>query len=338
MSVCFSVTYTPGEVVCTIPCPEDGQYEGHECPNSQTNTSSVKHKIGVNVSGQFGVHSIPLLKTDREFLINHNKSSSSDGTQAILEVAGSISESIKQTRCVFHYINSSEDVCLYRKTETNLSFSGEDSGCVAQLLNRSHFAKIKVSNLLLTQTVSYVLLRNGGEEVLSSFVVPFGSSSDVWKMFLSPTPDLKEFQYDEDIATYGFYNDYDNPIYASFDSKVALDGGPDMFYPEWARDWTQDPLWEQVALHKFTLAKTGIAIEKQVLNFSIPNEPVPIGDFARHPQLGDMYSWLVQSGLNTHKTVNYNNGESAVVLLENLLSPKGIDLKEYIAFYPISIY
>jgi hypothetical protein len=338
MSLCYSSSPAEGEILCTKPCV-DGMYNGMACPSSFEGTQTVTHNVHTNASATFGLHTIPFLKTDRVFSIT----STGSGTPTSRSVTGGISELIDQTKCTLHYINSAEDVCLYKKTVTHLDFSGGDSGCVSSLHFWNSYAKIKISNLNRSIVHTYVLLRKGVEEILGTYIELQASGSGLWKMFLAPTPNMDALQYDVDIATYGFYNDYVSCPTASADSNVALDGGPDMFYPEWARDWTSDMMWQQVAVNKFFACNSGTSVVKDNFGVSISTEPIPIGDFARHPLLGDCYSWLLNLGVPVGHTtadyavVNYNEGTLANTLLTKALEPHKINLKALTAYYPISI-
>lgn len=330
MSNCYNSTGNSSKVLCTKPCV-NGMYGSIPCAASSEGTQTVKHTLNSNATATFGPFTIPILNTIRNFTFIGG----SNTTPLSRDVTGSISESIKQTSCIFHYVNSAEEVCLYKKTVTKLSFSGSESGCVSSLHFNNSYAKVIVSNLSLTKDHTYILLRNGLEETLGSYSENSGGSG-VWKMFLAPTPDLDALQFDLDIQKYGFYNDYDSCPNAAVDSLTALDGGPDMFYPEWARDWTPDMMWQQVAVNKFYGCKSGTPILKDNFGFGISTEPVPIGDFARHPKLGDCYSWLLSLGKDI-KLVNFINGQKDDSLLSDALKPHHIDLKKLVAYYPISL-
>jgi len=333
LSTCFSSSAPLGEPLCVKPCVDGVYLNGQPCAVSVTGTQTVTHTITTDVMATFGLHVIPATKTDRTFSIT----SAVVSTSPYVITAG-ISENIYQTRCVFHYINSSEDVCLYKKTITSLTFSGTDSGCVSAQHALITYAKIKVSNFTMTKQHSYILLRKGVEEVLGT-CSEVSNSSGVWKMFLSPTPGNLQLIYDVDVADYGFYNNYPESCFnAPAGSNTELDGGPDMFYPEWARDYTPDGLWAQAAGHKFAFCKSGVEVPTANVFFTVPTEPIPIGDFARHPLLGDCYSWLLNLGADAGYVVkNYNDGVLADVVLTKALEPHSINLKALTAYYPISI-
>jgi len=332
MSSCFGSSAPLGEPLCIIPCV-DGQHNGEPCPSSVTGTQTTTHNISTGVSATFGSHTIPIMKTDRSFSITSSVISTSP-----YAMTAAISESINQTRCVLHYINSAEEVCLYRKTVTLLVFSGTDSGCVSSLHFWNTYSKIKVSGFSVIKQHTYVLLRKGVEEILGTYNETLNSTG-VWKMFLAPTPDIHQLQADADVTEYGFYNNYTESCFnAPADSNTVKDGGPDMFYPEWARDYTPDSLWEQVAAHKFQLCQSSVVVPEMNFGFAIPAEPIPIGDFARHPLLGDCHSWLLNLGADGGYVVkNYNEGALADVLLSKSLEPHNLNLKALTAYYPVSI-
>jgi hypothetical protein len=91
----------------------------------------------------------------------------------------------------------------------------------------------------------------------------------------------------------GFY-DYGNEPGSESALNKADGGLKDMFYPEWCRNLSPDSIWQQMADRRYELSwyHEPIVANAAYTPPEITVDPIPIGSYAKHPQLEGVYQFL----------------------------------------------
>lgn len=253
-----------------------------------------------------------------------------DGSMALAICSEVVDYNVKRTpkalfkdKCVIekstlHYLDQRYGVCLYRyvKDELDVTVSsdklaewrtttvGGESG---------HMVIITDSNYIAESTVEWRLVIDGVMQVLSttkSSIFPFGVGkppsvcSSIYakglvmnqtarQILVFPQPPSQAIAMTPEIDCFGFY-DYGN-LPGEESGLARADGGKDMFYPEWCRNLQEDPFWRAAADSRYnqfwfhTEPTSSDSYEPP----PIVVDPIPIGSFARHPEVGDVYQFLI---------------------------------------------
>lgn len=346
-------TYCAMPVLCTI---------DRESLVSVKSKHSVEHKTNTNVSTSFMGHTIILHKTDRLFSLDmtmETVSPSCDFPEYRWFFEGQVTEHCSHESAQLYYTNIKEGVCLYRKLTSNISFSASpESERVLFKVEQgytSHGYFMPVVSSWAEE--EWVLVKNGSAETLYTQNIP-GGYDGVKIGIVAPTPDPFYAAYDKQLNSaltelneINIYNLYEpcRDGGPAGNSRTALDGteSGDMFFPEWCRERVDDPMWEQAALDMYLQCSQNFLgwepyIQSAGAGYTTPlnHSALPVGDFARHPDHGEMYSFLLSSDRSAPKVVNSFTRGVPEELLVKALKAAGIDISPEadMLFFPISLY
>jgi hypothetical protein len=236
-----------------------------------------------------------------------------------------LSEHCTVEKSVVHFIDHRYGVCLYRYQKDELTLD-VDSNETAQIkeawaVQTYHQVQIKTGGYTATRTVEWRLIQNGQQSVLSSEISelqPFGAENNGLSLremgitegvyldykpdpktrmvLLFPTPPSQGIPWSAVLCRFGCYEfGYDTPM--GMESVLnRLDGGAkDHFYPEWCRNLQSDPFWRKAADSRYLIDwfKVEPAAEASYIPPAVTSSPIPLGSYARHPQVGTGYQFLV---------------------------------------------
>lgn len=357
-------------ILCTKTVPSDcNGLSLEECKKaiqtviSVTTNHKVEHNINTNAATTFLDTPIQLYKTTRQFSIDSNIKliyPTCATKKYTWEITGNISEKCTHENTFFYYTNLKDGVCLYKRTIYDVSFSSEPYTDIVLIKSFIGFTEhaYYVPTISILAEEQWILVKDGESKVVLSYPIG-GTYSDKKLGILHPTPDpyYTDYSYNDkyikdEIAKYGIYNLYEVCDYGrpTPDSKTALDGtdSGDMFFPEWCRDRVVDPQWSTAALDLYTVCSQELTwkqrIENMPRNFvdTIKHSELPIGDYAKHPEYGEMYNFLLSSdriNLSDITVLSYLTNQVPDQVLLTLLQEEGIEnLKKYTVYYPISLY
>ncbi len=286
----MSLDCNPGQLICTTPCPSS--LIG--CPGWSSGGAQITHNITTSNLLTFNGAAIPICKTTRRFSESYSSSYSADACGSRTEGNGTISDIIDYEAATLHYINTADGVLLYRYTKASVKLEGSGSEFATMWVATGTpvFYLLIRAQLSYTLQTDWRLIRDGQETVLHS---ELSSPQPGPINFLAPQPPPSQMgviiQPEYDLP---WYNKYDSCYDAAPDSLTALDGGRDYYYPEWARAITPDPYWRRAADRRFAICQGGkLQGTVETLTLSPTCNPYPVGGYAKHPALGEAYSWLL---------------------------------------------
>lgn len=270
------------------------------------------------------------------------------------------------------YIDHRYGICLYNRETFTLDCSAESTE-IAKLKQtmgelRVSQLQIKTSDYTASRLSEWVLIKDGVETVLTSETFdqePFGgkNSGQSWRdmgwvsnevsgiqyfpdytpdpetrmVLLFPQPGSLGISVSEVICRLGFY-DYGNEP----GEEPALgksDGGKDMFYPSWYREYCviKDTMWEEARTRRWN-AKWNHIAEEPSRTWKPPTisvEPLPCGTYAKHPQVGEAYQWLLSIDGSSNEPF-ISTSPDMNTLIDDRLST-GNNTHDTTLYYPIGI-
>lgn len=269
------------------------------------------------------------------------------------EYSATVAENCVIEKSTLHYLDQRYGVCLYRyqKDEIHLSVTSNDAAWfkVPEGAFYANMVMIRTENYTASSTVEWRLLIDGVLHVLSHdevVIEPFGPRNngiadtdgfaagwvpdpEIRKILVFPQPPSLAIPLSPEIVRLGFY-DYGN-MPGGESELNRLDGGyKDMFYPEWCRNLQEDPFWRAAADQRYNISWFQFPSSSSTAYTppDIPVDPMPIGSFARHPVIGDVYQFLI-----------YNTPVSSPdlrALIDSQL-PEGLKTHDTTLIYPISL-
>lgn len=348
-------------VLCTRTPPP-----GQEPADTATSTCEVTHTINTSAVTNFLGHSIYVYKTVRTFTMNSSMLTTfpTCSRSASWTPSGGVSESCVHENSVLYYVNLKQGVCLYKRLSTNINFSasaqsrpvwymrGSEGGGVRGFDARTGFIPTVSADAL----EEWILIKDGQASVLSSYHLPGGYHQKAIGL-VSPTPDPyfadidPSLNKDHPILDVGVYNSYQLCRDGQPDpnSRTALDGAEpgDVFFPEWCRDRVIDPQWTQSALELYLFCSGNMNGDQQLSmprNFrgNLIQSPVPVGDYAKHPKYGELYSFMLSAERTSPNDIVIANSLNTIipetVIATTLEAAKLDPLMAHTIFYPISLY
>ena len=330
----------------------DGSLQGSE---HTINTDFTIAVCGVN---------IPIIRTNRHF-----KSSRTPHATQEAEIAGYvkcwISENCDIKKTTIHFLDERYGVCLYKTTHDIIDLPQKQSQEVDHYIAygttaRSATIIIRPSDYTATTTEEWHLVIDGVDTVVATTtlaIYPFGEPmhntyyTDVCKVFCMPkipasssvAPSSPDNPTNAAAGDFGCYEDgYDDP----YGAQAQADGGIDYFYPEWCRSLQQDPFWASVAGSRYNFTAPGALYPQAGTTPYTPPEvvvePIPIGSFARHPMLNDMYQFLITKFNGSHivissADINAKIDDQLALAKDTTGHSLGLATHDTTLYYPISL-
>lgn len=261
---------------------------------------------------------------------------------------------IKKSR--LHYLDQSNGVCLYSTREQHFSFevTGRTSPTKFKETfgdNLYHKVIIKKQDLNGYITETWNLLIDGNVNTLDAVTVNWTPSfqiagGKIWTAGWEPDPNVvqglvfpqppsKGICTEDEISYYGFY-DYSNDGEPDGSVLNRLDGGcMDFYYPDWCRQMQEDPFWKYAAYRRFMLSwyRDDATINNKYTPPPIAVDPLPKGTFVRHPLVGDVYQWLLETLDNKKKVFTSQNFNSSIITA----LPENVNFSDTTLYYPIGV-
>lgn len=337
-------------ISCEYECTSAGE-DDPDCPywTSTVGERSYSFPIQSETTIDMWGNVLYLYKVDRQlnygYTVSAKRATDCDPPERF--GTSSISESCTYIETEVHYLNQTEQVAVYTEKTITLSFTNSSNEFAALAVGSAPVWFLKLPAGAVTYSIdSKVVLLKGSEKLIQDSYQQ-SSTADTKLFFLLPTPDPRfagGIPMDAEIKQYGFYNQYESCFDAALnpDSKVALDGGRDMFFPEWLRNFVKDPNTEQHRNQRFSWC-VGENFEpgSRAMPWS-PSviSPVPCGSYAKHPEWGEMYNFFVRavshSGMLNIKSDNLDNAIISEVNNYQQDGEKDV-LGDYTLYYPISL-
>ena len=292
-------------------------------------------------------NSVDLFKVDRLLEYGYTINTVSGGAcgSATRQGTSSISESCVYTETEFHYINQTDKIALFTTKTITYSFSNTSNEFAALAVGSAPvwFLKLPMGAITVKQSHQVIFLKDQQKFIQDEYISD--STSDSKTFFLLPTPDPRfagGIPMDDEIKRYGFYNQYESCYDAGPESKTALDGGRDMFFPAWLRAFVKD---RNVIAHRnkrFIICQSNkFDPINETTNWS-PSilSPIPCGSYVKHPEWGEMYNFFVPAVSHGGMlNIKSDNLDTKIVDAANAYNPVGGDytIREQTLYYPISL-
>lgn len=309
----------------------------------------TEHEIRTDFSVQVCGVTIPLVRTIRDWKDERQVYPDQVALEKGLFFV-TVTEDCVVEKSTIHFLDQRHGVCLYRKVkdEIHLSVSGDD------VTHSLSYGAWQISNTAIVMADSYTatsveewhLVVNGVDTIVSTaelelipFGEPLGPGSDyagcVRLLCFPKLPASSFIPEAEPASVLGCYEDgYDDP----YGEQAQADGGIDHFYPEWCRVLEEDPFWKAAASSRFSFTAPGATYQPAGIGPYTPPEvavePMPIGSFARHPKLGDMYQFLLYKFTGERVVISSSNINSFI----DAALPEGQATHDATLYYPISLY
>lgn len=322
------------------------------------------HTINTNFTLTLCGVSIPIIKTTRTFLSARTPHVTQEAEEAGV-VKAWIQDSCVTQKSTIYFLDERYGVCLYKTVSSTINLPRKQSQEVSHYIAygttaRSATIIIRPEDYTATSTETWHLVIDGIDTVVATSTLelfPFGEPmdsyayEDVCEVFCLPKiPASSHVEPSSETNTapaaagdFGAYEDrYDDP----FGTDAQADGGTDYFYPEWCRSLPVDQFWAETAVNRYSFTMPGITSDPAgTAPYTPPEvtvEPMPVGSFARHPVLGDMYQFLISQFNGTNIVVSSANINSFIdeqlALAKNEDgSSKGLATHDTTLYYPISL-
>lgn len=324
----------------------------------------IGHSINTDFTLNICGVNIPIIKTARTFLAERTPHLTQEANKAGV-VKAWIQDSCVTQKSTIYFLDERYGVCLYKTISSTISLPRKQSQEVCSYVAygtvaRSSTIIIRPDDYTATSTETWHLVIDGIDTVVATSTLelfPFGEPmnsyayKDVCEVFCLPKiPASSHVEPSSETNTapaaagdFGAYEDrYDDP----FGTDAQADGGTDYFYPEWCRSLPVDQFWAETAANRYSFTMPGITSEPYgTASYTPPEvtvEPMPVGSFARHPVLGDMYQFLISQFNGTNIVVSSANINSFIdeqlALAKNEDgSSKGLATHDTTLYYPISL-
>lgn len=324
----------------------------------------TQHRIDTDFTINVCGINIPIIKTTRTFLAERTPHLSQEAELAGV-VKAWIQDSCVTQKSTIYFLDERYGVCLYKTVSSTINLPRKQSQEVSHYIAygataRSATIIIRPEDYTASSTEKWHLVIDGIDAVVAESTLelfPFGEPmdsyayEDVCEVFCLPKiPASSHVEPSSETNTapaaagdFGAYEDrYDDP----FGTDAQADGGTDYFYPEWCRSLPVDQFWAETAANRYSFTMPGITSDPAgTAPYTPPEvtvEPMPVGSFARHPVLGDMYQFLISQFNGTNIVVSSANINSFIdeqlALAKNEDgSSKGLATHDTTLYYPISL-
>lgn len=275
-----------------------------------------------------------------------------------------VSEDCSVEKSTLHYLDHRNNVCLYRyqKDKINMKVESSEEALIKEpwQVGKYHQAQIKTHNYTASRLEEWRLIIGGQERVLTTTTEelhPFGPKNsgksrreegatsglyldykpdpETRKVLLFPTPPSMGIPWSDVIVRLGAYEfGYDTPEGAeSYQNR--LDGGnKDHYYPEWCRNLQEDPFWRKAADNRYMIDwfHSDLTVDNGFVP-SITVDPIPRGTFVKHPQVGEVYQFLVEKRTGGYKLETSPNIDDII----NNAVPEAERKTGTTLYYPIGV-
>lgn len=323
------------------------------------------HVISTNFTINVCGTDIPINKTERSFSIERTPWITNDPAIKPYQKCW-VSEDCVSEKSTIHFLDERYGVCLYKTTRSEIKMPRKQNDELVTYIAyttgvSSSVVIIRPSDYTATETETWYLVVDGARTVVTESVLeifPFGEPmhndyyEDVCEVLCFPRiPPSSSLYRSEDMppgqtSAAGDFGTYEDAYGDPFGEQAQLDGGTDYFYPEWCRHLPEDPFWREIADSRFGFTAPAATTEAYGTGAytapAIVVEAIPIGSFARHPMLGDMYQFLI----NKFDGNNLVIGSASIndKIDEELAKAKDVDgislglvTHDTTLYYPISI-
>jgi hypothetical protein len=230
------------------------------------------------------------------------------------------------------------DFVAGRETKWHIVIDGVDTVLHTSYAGVDPWPDFLVAGGLSGITLNEFLV-NGGYVGLDATLKPFDldyvPEQGVRQVFLYPQPPSLGIPWSDDIRYFGFYDYGHNPYETDHSVLNKLDGGgKDYFFPEWIRmmmpastvptgysteaEGRNATIMQYVAERRWRINWYWFGFqEPSSWSFlTIENDPIPRGNFVRHPDLGDFWQFVVD-----------NNGYPLAFQSNNLAAAGSVESK-----------
>lgn len=277
-----------------------------------------------------------------------------------------VSEDCSIISSTLHYVDHRYKMVLYKKTTDTIKMfvSSELTAGFKESSGTGvyHMALITEENYgeRTERREEWVLSLGGVESVVATYTQklhPFGPKNDgrslieidpeykglypdfrpdpeVRKILILDQPPSQAIPYTDYVVRLGFY-DYGNLPGGESELNKLDGGGKDMFYPEWCRNLQSDPVWRAVADRRYAVTwfHDDLIEDHSYKPPPITVDPIPRGTFVRHPEVGNVYQFLLElSSGSTHLETSPNLDSIIQASLPEELRSTGTTL-----YYPIGV-
>jgi len=243
------------------------------------------------------------------------------------------------TKSTLAYLDLENKVCLYRKNIETFKFdvSSSHTNLFKNPWWTRRVASIRLyvgnkKNWTSESIEEWHLIVNGQDRLLTSSVydptgdltsLAYDGSGDLFDdsysdkadpelaliIHISPPTASDEIAWDDELRYHGYYSFRGgvNSLYHQIDG-----GCNDYYYPGWCRGLQEDPFWKQAAADRYSITTLGQKFESSISYTPPPvtADPIPRGTYAKHPQVGEVYQFLVEKrdgGYHLETSPNVND-------------------------------
>lgn len=311
------------------------------------NTHTFRINLDIDIKSGNNILTVPMLNITRDFNVESGSAEHYDPCH--------LKEDYNITISTLHYLNISEGICLYKKVYQYVKFdiTSTERTQFKGTWGQIYGIKIKIysgpdKNYDAKTITEWHLIKDGEDNIVASSEEDFSPFPDTWlgsyepfsqdyvynyytrMIIVIPQPPSLATPWEDDVRALGFY-DYGN--YPGFESELnALDGGwKDLFYPQWCREFIQtSPILEAIRDRRYNINWFHVDIDEgsAYLFPEITVDPIPCGDYAKHPQVGELYQFLCDG------TVVGSDGVEEKI---NKSLANGLTTHDTTLFFPISI-
>ena len=272
------------------------------------------------------------------------------GTMGADSYSCGVHENCSVEKSTLHYLDQRYGVLLYRYVKETLRFDVEvtsntdsavhDSFAVfkgpygrevfykalldgekinADGLEEWHFVKDGVDTVVSSTTYKKPVL--DGKQISGA---PCPGGARFGEILIFPAPGIYSNPQDCDVKNFAWYKN----------GQPA--GLVNYFYPDWCKNLQQDPIWLEAEKAREAAVFDHIPIPTTT-TYNPPAltvDPVPVGSFARHPALGDVYQWLLNTQDGTQKVIT--SPDTIATTIDKSLPEDG-KTHDTTLIYPVSL-
>ena len=270
----------------------------------------------------------------------------------------SVKENCSIEKSTLHYLDQRYGVCLYKSVKQTIILNKTSSKVAGFKLR---FPAGQIFHAIIITEADYEaetveewrLVVDGVMTVIAkdtAKIYPFGDpmnytlknpaaqlkpEKDMNKILIIPQPPSEALALDEVVQFMGFY-DYGNLPGEESDLNKEDGGMKDMYYPEWCRSLQQDPFWRKAADRRYNITwfKDDVVPTSPYTPPDPSVDPIPVGTFARHPVVGDLYQFLVT---NLDGTAVAHTSKDINTLINAQLAKSQLGTYGTTLYYPIGV-
>jgi hypothetical protein len=369
--------------VQTSSCKPFDCKEKDQCETTSSYDKTLNHVISTHQQIQVGVATINLIKTDRTLNVEWGKTryaprktnAAYENNELVLVRCGDVApdemyctfvDNCKIEKSEIAFLDLRYNVCLYknRVQELRINSLQRDNEQALFRTQTGPFHRVRVMTNDFTQTdhMQWILLKDGVKTVLyEESVTPAfvggayqeGEGASIW------FPDYKRpagihliliFPFP---ASYGIAQSdlecgtpfYDYTHLPMEEPDLArLDGGKDMFYPEWCRNMQEDPIWREAADRRWNAKWWHVPEEKnrKWMQPEVQLKMFPVGSYIEHPEVGKVYQFLLQNTSGEPKI--FSSPDFTSIVDQTLKATKdsnganaGLSVHNNTVYYPLGV-